>query len=200
MAGSIRVAGHTIAQHDIVNDKVDIQNATLASTNRGGIFLLDEETVTSQTTVTYTLPSTSNVFYFIIYTSFYSSAADNVNLSIRDSSNTAFTVKFAGQRYWSDGSTPNNLQNNGATGQLHSTVYNDSSHPSFAKLELNYGSSSTAPHYEIVAHQINVTGNYSFPDFKAGYATSVGIVNNIQFDVAGSANITGTIKVFGVKT
>lgn len=33
MAGSIRVAGHTIAQHDIVNDKVDIQNATLDSTN-----------------------------------------------------------------------------------------------------------------------------------------------------------------------
>lgn len=31
MAGSIKVAGHTIAQHDIVNDKVDIQNATLAS-------------------------------------------------------------------------------------------------------------------------------------------------------------------------
>ena len=31
MAGSIRVAGHTIAEHDIVNDKVDIKNATLAS-------------------------------------------------------------------------------------------------------------------------------------------------------------------------
>lgn len=30
MAGSIRVAGHTIAEHDIVNDKVDIKNATLA--------------------------------------------------------------------------------------------------------------------------------------------------------------------------
>jgi len=29
MAGSIKVAGHTIAQHDIVNDKVDIKNATL---------------------------------------------------------------------------------------------------------------------------------------------------------------------------
>jgi len=31
MAGSIRVAGHTIAEHDIANDKVDIKNATLAS-------------------------------------------------------------------------------------------------------------------------------------------------------------------------
>ena len=31
MAGLIRVAGHTIAEHDIVNDKVDIKNATLAS-------------------------------------------------------------------------------------------------------------------------------------------------------------------------
>ena len=31
MAGSIRVAGHTIAEHDIVNDKVDIKNATLGS-------------------------------------------------------------------------------------------------------------------------------------------------------------------------
>ena len=31
MAGSIRVAGHTIAQHDIANDKVDIKNATLGS-------------------------------------------------------------------------------------------------------------------------------------------------------------------------
>lgn len=31
MAGSIRVAGHTIAEHDIVNDKVDIQNATLGN-------------------------------------------------------------------------------------------------------------------------------------------------------------------------
>lgn len=31
MAGSIRVAGHTIAEHDIVNDKVDVKNATLDS-------------------------------------------------------------------------------------------------------------------------------------------------------------------------
>ena len=31
MAGSIKVAGHTIAQHDITSDKVDIQNATLGS-------------------------------------------------------------------------------------------------------------------------------------------------------------------------
>ena len=33
MAGSIKVAGHTIAQHDIVNDKVNIKNATLDSSN-----------------------------------------------------------------------------------------------------------------------------------------------------------------------
>lgn len=32
MAGSIRVAGHTIAEHDLVNDKVDVKNATLDST------------------------------------------------------------------------------------------------------------------------------------------------------------------------
>ena len=31
MAGSIKIAGHTIAQHDIANDKVDIKNATLDS-------------------------------------------------------------------------------------------------------------------------------------------------------------------------
>ena len=31
MAGSIRVAGHTIAEHDIVNDVVNVKNATLAS-------------------------------------------------------------------------------------------------------------------------------------------------------------------------
>ena len=49
----------------------NISNTTLASTNRGGIFLIDEQTVTAQATVTYTLPSTTNVFYFIIYTSFY---------------------------------------------------------------------------------------------------------------------------------
>lgn len=30
-SSKIRVAGHTIAEHDIVNDKVDIKNATLAS-------------------------------------------------------------------------------------------------------------------------------------------------------------------------
>ena len=31
MAGSIRVAGHTIAEHDIVNDVVNVKNATLGS-------------------------------------------------------------------------------------------------------------------------------------------------------------------------
>ena len=35
MAGSIRVAGHTIAEHDIANDKVDIKNATLGDSVAG---------------------------------------------------------------------------------------------------------------------------------------------------------------------
>jgi len=38
MAGSIKVAGHTIAQHDIVNDKVDIKNATL---DKNGNLIVD---------------------------------------------------------------------------------------------------------------------------------------------------------------
>lgn len=39
MAGSIRVAGHTIAEHDIANDKVDIKNATLASSVKFSSFV-----------------------------------------------------------------------------------------------------------------------------------------------------------------
>lgn len=31
MAGSIKVAGHTIAEHDIANDKIDLKNATIDS-------------------------------------------------------------------------------------------------------------------------------------------------------------------------
>jgi hypothetical protein len=177
----------------------NISNTTLASTNRGGIFLIDEQTVTAQATVTYTLPSTTNVFYFIIYTSFYSSATDTINLLIRDSSNTAFTVKLAGQRNWSDGSSPTNLDNTGATSQLYSTVYNDSVRPSYAKLSLHYGSASYAPHYEVEGLQINNSSAYSFYDQKAAYATTAGTVDNIQFDVAGAATMTGSFKVYGVK-
>ena len=32
MAGSIKVAGHTIAEHDITNDRVNIKNATINNT------------------------------------------------------------------------------------------------------------------------------------------------------------------------
>jgi len=177
----------------------NINNVTLASTNRGGIFLIDEQTVTAQATVTYNLPSTTNVFYFIIYTSFYSSATDQINLILRDSSNTAFTVKLAGQRNWSDPSSPSNLNNNGAAEQLYSTVYNDSVRPSYAKLSLHYGSASYAPHYEVEGLQINNSSAYSFYDQKAAYATTAGTVSHIEFDVASSATITGSFKVYGVK-
>lgn len=62
MAGSIRVAGHTIAQHDIVNDKVDIQNATLASsvTFPAGSVLQVVHTETSETNI---LDSTYTNYY-----------------------------------------------------------------------------------------------------------------------------------------
>ena len=53
MAGSIKIAGHTIAQHDIVNDKVDIKNATLDSSvtfPAGHPILLSESSSTTAVT------------------------------------------------------------------------------------------------------------------------------------------------------
>lgn len=51
MAGSIRVAGHTIAEHDIVNDKVDIKNVTLGSNVSGfGIEVADVWNLTANKT------------------------------------------------------------------------------------------------------------------------------------------------------
>ena len=174
-----------------------ISNATLDSTNRGGIFLIDEQTVSAESTVTYTLPSVSNLFHFIIYTSFYSSATDNLFLAIRDSSNSAFACNASGGRHYSDGSAMGNLNASNITSMEINVVYNDSSKPSYSKINLHIGSASECPYYEVEAHQSSGT-SYNFLDHRSAYSRTSGTVNNLQFLVT-PATITGSFKVFGVK-
>ena len=57
---TIRVAGHTIAEHDIVSDKVDIKNATLASS----VSLTDEYYLQGKVDAAHNLSGTSNLIYF----------------------------------------------------------------------------------------------------------------------------------------
>ena len=173
-------------------------NGTIGSSVRGTRVALVDQTVTDSELVAITLPSTSNVQRFVIQAAFYGSATDNVTLIIKNSSGTAFTCRVAGQRNWSDGSTPNNLQNNATSGPGILVVYNTPSAMSHANIILSYGSASTAPFWEATCSQY--AGSYSFFDNVAAYATSSGIVTSVEFDVVGSSTITGNYKIYGIKT
>ena len=71
MAGSIRVAGHIIAEHDIPNDKVDIQNATIADSVQmasSGVTVRNISTVALASTQTVSNTTTLTTFFSPTYT------------------------------------------------------------------------------------------------------------------------------------
>jgi hypothetical protein len=106
MAGSIRVAGHTIAEHDIINDKVDIKNATInssvtinAGSNVSGIGQLigtsyQETAQTAGNQVTLE----SNKSYHVIHHSYHSSLVatfiEYTELSTDSSGNVTITSRI----------------------------------------------------------------------------------------------------------